>query len=337
MLHVLPHPRGGGETYVDLLDNMPGYRFARVYLAPSAEPSARELASGVARAHMEGRQHDLVHVHGDATAILCLGLLGLRPSVVTFHGLHLSRRLRGVAFRAATVSLKGVVRVAGRTVCVCRAERDYLSQIIGLRRASRAVVIHNGVRPPQTLGKSWRSDVRTTLGIDDYACVGIWVGSLDERKNPLLAIRAAREAGMTLIIAGDGPLRDEVESVDWEDLHVLGHRDDVDRLLDASDVFILTSDREGLAFSLLEAMSHGLAPVVTAVPENLEAIGDAGVGVPPDHQPALVRALGELAASEDRRRALGARARTRVADLFGVDGMVERTFACYESVLSRAR
>ena len=53
VLHVLPHPGGGGETYVDLLDEMPGYRFSRVYLAPSPRPTlalARGLAVAARRA-----------------------------------------------------------------------------------------------------------------------------------------------------------------------------------------------------------------------------------------------------------------------------------------------
>ena len=48
VLHVLPHPGGGGETYVDLLDEMDGYRFDRAYLARSPDPSPVELARGVA-------------------------------------------------------------------------------------------------------------------------------------------------------------------------------------------------------------------------------------------------------------------------------------------------
>ena len=58
VLHVLPHPGGGGETYVDLLSAMPGYRFERVYLSLSPSPSP-ELASGLVRAARKARAHDL--------------------------------------------------------------------------------------------------------------------------------------------------------------------------------------------------------------------------------------------------------------------------------------
>ena len=100
VLHVLPHPGSGGERYVDLLEAMPGYHFTRAYLAPSPKPSLVELARGVTRAHRRGRDYDLVHVHGDVAAMLCMPLLAGRPSVVTFHGLHLARRLTGLRYRA---------------------------------------------------------------------------------------------------------------------------------------------------------------------------------------------------------------------------------------------
>ena len=46
VLHVLPHPGGGGETYVDALEEMEGYRFERAYLVAPAEPEP------------SGREHD---------------------------------------------------------------------------------------------------------------------------------------------------------------------------------------------------------------------------------------------------------------------------------------
>ena len=75
VLHVLPHPGGGGERYVDLLEAMQGYHFTRPYLAPSPKPSLVELTRGVTSAHRRGWDYDLVHVHGDVAAMLCMSLL----------------------------------------------------------------------------------------------------------------------------------------------------------------------------------------------------------------------------------------------------------------------
>jgi glycosyltransferase involved in cell wall biosynthesis len=141
---------------------------------------------------------------------------------------------------------------------------------------------------------------------------------------------------LTLLVVGDGPLRAQVEREESRNVCVLGQRDDVHRLLAASDVFVLTSRREGLAFSLLEAMAHGLAPVVTALPENLEAIGDAGVGVRPDDH-SLTSALRNLATDADERADLGVRALQRVSRLFRATEMKRRTRLLYDDALAIGR
>src|SRR3954449_10513935 len=88
VLHVLPHPGGGAQTYIDVLAGMDGYSFECAYLATgpnpaSALPSILRNWAGVQR---RGRASDLVHVEGEVASTLCLPTLATRPSVVTFNG-----------------------------------------------------------------------------------------------------------------------------------------------------------------------------------------------------------------------------------------------------------
>jgi glycosyltransferase involved in cell wall biosynthesis len=250
--------------------------------------------------------------------------------VVTLNGLHLVRRMTGLGRAAAIVNLRGLVRAADRTICVSRSERDYLLDAIGQSGARRTVVVHNGVPipPPE---ESQRAAVRRELGIPEAEALAIWVGSLDDRKDPYAAIRAAERASVPILLVGDGPLRARLEREERKLVHVLGQRDDVPRLLRAADVFVLTSRREGFAFSLLEAMAHGLAPVVTDVPENAEAVSDTGIVF--GDEDALVQALRRLAENPAERAALGASARRRAGDLFDAEAMIARTRAVYDAVL----
>src|SRR3954468_15148701 len=94
-LHVLPHPGGGGETYVDSLAAMDGYRFERVHLGERASGRAVVAALPVTIRRL-ARRFDLVHVHGESAAALCLPLAAIRPSLVTLHGLNLLRRSAGL-------------------------------------------------------------------------------------------------------------------------------------------------------------------------------------------------------------------------------------------------
>src|SRR5580765_7689186 len=98
VLHVLPHPGGGGETYVNTLSEMDGYRFERTFLAPSARAAdaLRSLPRSGIAVQLDARKHDVVHVHGEVAGAICLPSLALRPSVVTLHGLHLLRRVTGI-------------------------------------------------------------------------------------------------------------------------------------------------------------------------------------------------------------------------------------------------
>ena len=333
VLHVLPHAGGGGDTYVEVLSAMKGYRSRRVYVAPQRKPGIAEVAAGIADLSRALRGYDLLHVHGEATAALFFPLLALRPSVVTLHGLHLVRRVGGLARRAAAVNLRAVVRAADRTICVSKAERAALASYVGPQTLSRAVVIHNGARVAAPGNDADRAAVRAEVGVDDAQTLAIWVGSLDERRDPLVVVRAAMRTSLSLVLVGDGPLRPAVERIARPPVHVLGHRDDVPRLLAAADLFVLMSEREGLSFALLEAMGHGLPAIVADVPENLEAIGDTGLAVRYGHETALVGAFERLADAELRRE-LATRARERVASRFAAADMIGRTQAVYDEVLA---
>lgn len=335
VLHVLPHPGGGGETYVDVLSDMPGYRFSRIYLAPSPTPPLRQLSRGVIDALRRGRGHNLVHVHGEVGSGLCLPIIAARPSVITLHGLNLTRRLSGLGRKAAALNLRAIVRAADATICVSTAEYANLIAMVGPAAASRAVVVHNGVRLPAPAIELDRAETRGDLEIAESEPVGIWVGSLHDHKDPLAAVRAAERASVTLLLVGDGPLRSQVERTARRRVRVLGHRDDVPRLLAAADFFVLTSRHEGLAFSLLEAMAHGLPAVVTDLAESLEAIGNAGVVVPCADEAALTVALRQLAENESERIELGKRAQGRAAELFSAEKMIARTRAIYDDVFGR--
>jgi glycosyltransferase involved in cell wall biosynthesis len=334
VLHVLPHAGGGGDTYVDVLSDMTGYTFDRVYVAPKRKPGVGDLVAGVLDLRRVLRGYDLLHVHGEGAAGMFLPLLAWKRSVTTLHGLHLLRRAKGVRRRAAELNLRAVVRAADRTICVSAAERDILKAATGPAGARRTVVVHNGARIPPETGAPDRAQVREQLGLTQSEPVGIWVGSLDERRDPLAVVRAAEQTSTTLLVVGDGPLRPEVERAAGAHVHMLGHRKDVPHLLRASDFFVLMSQREGLSFALLEAMACGLPAIVADIPENIEAVGNSGLAVPYGDEEATAAALLRLASDGQERTTLGERAQRRVKDLFDADDMVARTRAVYDEVFA---
>jgi glycosyltransferase involved in cell wall biosynthesis len=334
VLHVLPHGGGGGDTYVDVLDPMPGYRAMRVHLAAARKPGPVGIGRGMLDLARRIRGHDLIHVHGEGAASLLLPLVALHRSVVTLHGLHLLRRATGPRRRAAALNVRAVLRAAGRTICVSAAEQAVLADAAGPGLTERkSTVVHNGTRIPASTTPAERASVRAELGLSDSETVGIWVGSLDERRDPLAVVRAAEATGTTLLIVGEGHLRGDVERAAGAYVRILGQRDDVPRLLGAADVFVLMSQREGLSFALLEAMSHGLPSIVADIPENVEAVGDAGIFVPYGDTGAVSGAFQLVAEDAAARSRMAERARQRVREEFSAERMIEATRAVYDDVL----
>jgi glycosyltransferase involved in cell wall biosynthesis len=339
VLHVLPHPGGGGETYVDALWEMDGYRFDRMYLAPAARATPSILRTMV-RTQRAAATQDVLHVHGEMAAAILLPTLARRASVVTLHGLHLLRRLEGPARLAARANLWLIVRAASRTICVANAERSDVVQAVGAHAARRVVVIHNGIDLPRAPIAQEQRDARAALGISPSTTVGAYVGSLDARKDPSTAVRAALEVarsnrGLLLLVAGDGPLRAELENATRgsDSVRLLGHQPDIRRVLAAADFFVLPSLREGLSYAVLEAMSMCLPTVVSDAPGNPEAVGDAGIVVSRGDTDGFAAAYIQLLTDAKLRLSLGERARLRVASEFLRREMVQRTKAVYDEIV----
>jgi glycosyltransferase involved in cell wall biosynthesis len=305
-----------------------------VYVAPKRKPGVGDLAAGAFDLRRVLRGYDLLHVHGEGAAGMFLPLIASKRSVATLHGLHLLRRATGVRRRFAELNLRAVVRAADRTICVSAAEHDVLKAATGPALVRRTVVVHNGARIPPTTNANDRAQLREQLGLTESQPIGIWVGSLDERRDPLAVVRAAEQTSTTLLIVGDGPLRPLVERTAGPHVHMLGQRNDVPRLLRASDFFVLMSQREGLSFALLEAMACGLPAIVADIPENIEAVGNSGLAVPYGDEEATAAAFLRLAGDEHERTTLGERAQQRVEYLFAADDMIARTRAVYDEVLA---
>jgi len=150
--------------------------------------------------------------------------------------------------------------------------------------------------------------------------------------------------GLRFLLVGDGPLRGSLERQAGElglGDHVLwvGLRDDVRPDLAAMDVYLSSSDFEGLPLALLEAMALELPVVATAVGGVPEVVvpEETGVLVAPRQPEDLAEAVQRLIESPELRRRMGRKGRRRVETSFGIDRMTRRLEAIYSELLSPER
>lgn len=304
----------------------------------------RAAALGRLAALMREERVDVVNGHnptGALYAALAAAWAGVPVVLRTEHSVHYAGRHSTVYPLLELVTTP----MTRRVVCVCEAVRE--SHVRRLRwAAKRFVTVANGISPaPDTRP---RAAMRSSLGLGDAQPVVLTVGSLTRQKAQHVLLEAfarvsRRLPDACLLMAGDGPLRGalEVEAKRLglgNRLRLLGARIDAADLIAAADVFVLSSRREGLSITLLEAMRAGRPVVATRAGGNAEAVADGCTGllVEPGDAAALAEALHALLSDRARADGMGAAGRARWAERYTADRMVRETEALYRAELARS-
>ncbi len=192
-----------------------------------------------------------------------------------------------------------------------------------------------------------RSRVRLDLGLDDDDIVIGAVGRLVREKGYpelLEANRAVKEqvSSASLVVVGphepdkaDALSVSEIAAAEDAGVRFLGHRDDVEDLYPAMDIYVLASHREGFPRSAMEAAATGLPLILTNIRGCRQVVNDGvnGLLVPPDNATALATAITELAQSRDLRARMGAAGITKAALDFNQQRVIETTLATYRRLL----
>jgi len=153
-----------------------------------------------------------------------------------------------------------------------------------------------------------------------------------------VALVAAKELDFSVYLAGDGPLRAELESQArrlgvYGLVQFLGLRRDIPDLLKSSTFLVHTADGEGCPNVVMEAMACGRAVVATDagdVPLLVED-GKTGFVVRRGEDAALVNRMIRLLTDRELCRRMGEAGRAKAEQEFGLDRLVAETLAGYRN------
>lgn len=279
----------------------------------------------------------IVHVHSTvrgsmyrkAGCVLLAKLLGRR---VVFH-LHSGpgdvESFRAGRGRLGLAYLRAGFCAADVVLAVSRASAQALAAAFG----AEGVAIVPNAAPSVSTGPGRKSGEEPPTAI----YLGGFANPVKGGESLLEALRSPAVASLRFVLAGPGepPWGEEEPSlaapVSWRGWLEGTEKEE---LLRAADVFVLASTSEGLPMALLEAMSHGLAIVATAVGGVPDVVTDGGEAllVEPGDAAALAAALGELGSDPELRRRLGAAALRRSAE-FSPEAVAARIEAIYRRLL----
>lgn len=308
--------------------------------------AARELWRIVRR-----ERPDVLHTHNPKPGVYgrIVGRLAGVPIVVnTVHGFYATPD-DAWPERALVYSLEAVAARCSDAELFQNPEDLALARRLHLTR--RATLLGNGVdldrfAPERFPGPSRRA-VRAELGVGDDTVVIGTVGRLvAEKGHPELFEAFAmlpKDRYALVVVGGDDPAKPDalppgvVERARDQGVRFLGHRNDVDALYCAMDVFVLASHREGFPRAAMEASAMALPIVATDIRGCRQVVDDGVTGrlVPVGDPRALATALVEVGGDADRRRSMGAAAQVRARRHFDERAVVERVLASYREVAVR--
>lgn len=281
---------------------------------------ARGLRSFVSWARR--RDPDVIHLHtggatgGLAAALASRGLVRARL-VRTEHDVPVDKPRWAMRSSSWLVDrlCHSVVAVSRRNATI-REER--------LRPPPRSAVVLNGVPLPGPGTSTDRAAIRGQFAIPETSVVIGSVVRLAEGKGlddlvHAFAILHEERPDTRLLLVGDGPLRASLETLVaslrvMERVHFAGYQASPAAFYEAMDIFCLAVPSGSMSIALLEAMAHGLPPIITfGGPEEAVVNEVTGLTSPPHDAPELARTLGRLQSDAALRAQLGSAAQEHIA------------------------
>ncbi|MBL8158337.1 glycosyltransferase [bacterium] len=371
LLVVTKSNYGGAQRYVhDLATNLPKDRFeVTVAFGPAPDGKPGRLAKVLAQAGIrillvpelsrdvnplgdmkalgalarlfKKEKPDVVHLNSSKAGglgALAGRIAGVKHIIFTSHGLPFDEDRGTLSRFAITIATWMTVLLSHHTIAIANDTADRLKKLPFLPK--RVALIHNGILTPRFLSpEDARRDIRTLDASipSDAKWIGM-IGELHVNKDYATAIEMVGflESDAHLIVIGDGEEKEKL-SARAEDagvasrVHFLGFVPEAAQYLRAFDAFLLTSQKEGLPYVLMEA-GYAYIPAVasdTAGVRDIILHNFTGLTVQSGAARAFSEAIEKVLGDATLARSLSDELLKRIQKVFSLDQMVEKTAKLY--------
>jgi glycosyltransferase involved in cell wall biosynthesis len=300
------------------------------------------------------RHFDVIHcqqMFGPAMAAAIATMFIRRPFVVRVTSVGDLGEVKAIkSMRFSSIRMRLIRRVS--KWIALSAEMKIEIESLGIP-SDRVTIIHNATEIPVESGteQETRSKYRRKLGLTGTH-TAVFTGRLSEEKclDVLISawpavISSFPEAKLFLLGEGgdfrnvEGKLRARVETLGLSaSIAFLGHVDNANEYLLASDAFVLPSRTEGMSNSLVEAFACGAAIVATDIGANREICidGENALLFPVGDEVKLAEAVINLFRNPLLAATLGRAARAFAEEDLSIEKMVSSYIEVYREVLDRS-
>ncbi len=283
--------------------------------------------------------YDIIHFHAEGPCIMVWlpKLFGIR-TIATIHGLDWQRSKWGnFATKVLKAGEKMAARRADEVIVLSKNMQDYFLETYG--RQTR--FISNGIQRPALYEPK---EIREKYGLEKDGYI-LFVARIVPEKGLHYLIDAYKKirTEKRLVIAGGNShsqsYMDEVEAMAAEDPRILMTGFVAGRVLEElysnACFFVLPSDVEGMAVSLLEAMSYGNCCLVSDIRENTEVVAEHAAVFRKSDTQDLQKKMEELLEHPEIRAAYKETAADYICGKYNWDDVAEQTLRLYEDGVTK--
>jgi glycosyltransferase involved in cell wall biosynthesis len=276
-------------------------------------------------------QPDVIHTHTAKAGVLgrLAGLIAYPSAkrIHTYHG-HLLHGYFPAWKTQIVISIeKLLARPSAALITIgTQVRQDLLA--VGIGEPKQYSVIFPGLG---SLNTQTKASARKELTLEQNKMFIVFVGRLTQIKRPDRLIDIARDLkinhpGVEILIAGAGEKFTEIKELARKEslpIVILGWRNDIDRILSASDIAILCSDNEGIPLTLIQASQAGLPIISTNVGSVRDIVVDGETGILTEVNSCdLIHAIDGLLSNPEKMASFGQRGKERAQALFSLQGMI---------------